>query len=906
MPLIIAAVIGLGMLTLLLIIVVGPFILVMMPKINAAITMERRLADLESRVDRLASQLTNISTSGAATEIRAAAPAAPASPPRIAPGPIPASTAAAAAAPAMRSPDSDLQASLGSLTLPPGLAPATQPWTRIAAPAAAPAPATSGARQTSNIGSPTHDAVQVGLDIEETLGANWLNKIGASILVLGIALFLGYELGKVGPAGKVLVGYFTAAALLGAGMLLERRDQYRLFSRGSTGAGWALMFFTTYAINHVPAARILSSTTLDLVLMLVVAGAMVAHTLRYRSQTVTSLAFLLAFLTVTISHDTVFSLSAGAVLACAAVVIANRMQWFMLETGAIAATYLNHYVWLQPVVEAAHHQLFPQFWISTFMLAIYWAVFRTAYIVRRPETTAKEQWSTAAAILNPALLLMIARYQAARPDVAFWALLAVGAAEAISAQLLRTRQRRTAFVTLTAIGTTMLVAALPFRFGGTRLSILWLAEAEALVFIAALTRDRLFHRLGILTAAIVGEQILALAAAAIGAPAAIPAEATGRALGLTLLTAAGAFYVNGHFVPRRWPDLFVHQVDETIATCFSCVASVFVLLAAWYELTSLSVALAWAFVGLILVEVGLRSRTLHLRLQGYAALALSFARVYVVNLNAVGAPGLLSPRVYSIVPLVLAYAWMYWRLDLVDRHRGAPEFAGFAPHAFSYMATLATASLAWSELPAERLVIGWAMMVVALLLAATLFERRVFVGQAMLGALAASARGIFHNLYGRSYFDVGFLASPEFSIGLTAGLLLAALPLAFRLRDHSHQTAPHWLLVPFDRRPEQTVFFAAFALITLLLKARLPAGVLTVGWGLEAVAVFLFALPVRERSFRVAALGLLVVCVARIVTIDAWSLDPRDRYLTFIGLGAVLLAVSFLYSRYRELVREYL
>ena len=66
------------------------------------------------------------------------------------------------------------------------------------------------------------------------------------------------------------------------------------------------MFFTTYALNHVAAARVLSSTTVDLVLMLAVAGGMVAHTLRYRSQVVTGLAFLLAFSTVTISHDTVF------------------------------------------------------------------------------------------------------------------------------------------------------------------------------------------------------------------------------------------------------------------------------------------------------------------------------------------------------------------------------------------------------------------------------------------------------------------------------------------------------------------------------------------------------------------------------------------------------------------------
>jgi hypothetical protein len=57
------------------------------------------------------------------------------------------------------------------------------------------------------------------------------------------------------------------------------------------------------------------------------------HTLRYRSQVVTGLAFLLGFLTVTISHSSVYSLSAGAVLAAGLVLIVGRMKWFELGTA---------------------------------------------------------------------------------------------------------------------------------------------------------------------------------------------------------------------------------------------------------------------------------------------------------------------------------------------------------------------------------------------------------------------------------------------------------------------------------------------------------------------------------------------------------------------------------------------
>jgi uncharacterized membrane protein len=102
-------------------------------------------------------------------------------------------------------------------------------------------------------------------------------------------------------------------------------------------------------------------------------------------------------------------------------------------------------------------------------------------------------------------------------------------------------------------------------------------------------------------------------------------------------------------------------------------------------------------------------------------------------------------------------------------------------------------------------------------------------------------------------------------------------------------------------------FFVAFILLTGLLYLELRAyGMSTVGWGAEAVAVFLFALVVKERSFRLSALMLLLICVAKIVFVDVSGLAPRDRYLTFIVLGIALLSVSFLYTRYKEVLRAYL
>jgi Predicted membrane protein (DUF2339) len=134
--------------------------------------------------------------------------------------------------------------------------------------------------------------------IEETLGTNWLNKLGIIILVVGVALFGIYELQALGPAGKVGISYAAALAFLAGGMFLEKKKAYHLLGRTGIGGGWALLFFTTYVINHVNAMRVLRSESVDLVLMLLVALSMAWHTLQYRSQFVTGLAFLLGYGTV--------------------------------------------------------------------------------------------------------------------------------------------------------------------------------------------------------------------------------------------------------------------------------------------------------------------------------------------------------------------------------------------------------------------------------------------------------------------------------------------------------------------------------------------------------------------------------------------------------------------------------
>ena len=187
-------------------------------------------------------------------------------------------------------------------------------------------------------------------------------------------------------------------------------------------------------------------------------------------------------------------------------------------------------------------------------------------------------------------------------------------------------------------------------------------------------------------------------------------------------------------------------------------------------------------------------------------------------------------------------------------------------------------------------------------------RRRAFVVWAIVLAVAVVIRGLIFDLADTT--PVGFWQCPLFHVGVAALILLAALPFAFQLRkrafweDGSIQLPAE--IITMLRRSDQWFFFAPFALMVAALALKLSSGPITIAWSLVGVMVFLFALAVGERSYRLAGLTLLLVSVAKILLMDVWALEPADRYMTLIVMGLALLAVSFLYTRFGTVIRRYL
>lgn len=703
------------------------------------------------------------------------------------------------------------------------------------APPAAPAPArssTAAALPTaarSSAAPPAADSsrqssswARSSAEWEQLIGGNLLNKIGAVVTVIGIALGLGYSMRYLGPAGRVAVALAASAAMLGAGALLEKRERYRIFARGLIGGGWAGVYFTTFAMHGLEAARIIDSPTLGTVLLMAVAVGMVLHSLLYRSQTVTGLAYLVTFATLAVVPVSRFALFASVPAAASLLYVARRYRWNAMMVAGVVFTYGAY------LLRGGAPDVGPEDWVfGQLLLFVYWLLFElfdlTAYRTRRAGGIDETLMPLNAAGFIGASLL---GWSAVRPDT-LWAFFVLCAAMFTASAMLRElwaptfaeddeiERRRPRFdgseVALT-IASAMLVFGIEQRFDGWRESLAWLLQAQLLIYTGLTMRRPFLRHLG---SAVLVLPVLVF----IGTQ--IPPSGTFASLGITwfrgtplALLLAGSLYADRVLI-RRSASARVAGLEHA----YSGVATFIVAVVMAYEVPDMWIAPAWFAFGLALVGLGLARRAGGLYVQGYVVVVFSWLLMTFANVPAdmevFGVPARWGTAL-PMIGLLYALAW-------VRRPVGGSRW--FA---------LQTTSSGRDAAPDEA------------------------GGIADTGAASSSRRPVDR------------------------------------------------LAEALDRTAAAVCFGVATFLGAWFLLFEVSGSWLTVAWGLQGVTLLIVGFALRARRVRMVALALLGVCIGKLFLYDVAELEILFRIFSFIILGALLLAVSFAYSRYREQIRKLL
>jgi hypothetical protein len=210
--------------------------------------------------------------------------------------------------------------------------------------------------------------------------------------------------------------------------------------------------------------------------------------------------------------------------------------------------------------------------------------------------------------------------------------------------------------------------------------------------------------------------------------------------------------------------------------------------------------------------------------------------------------------------------------------RSRREEPGILPIGSSAGLAFALVAL-WALLPAGAVAASWAAAALALLLAERQSKRAVFASQSLVVAALAYMRSIA-NL-------------PDPSAGVWTACAAIACFYAAQL-----------LSQPESRR----LFFslAATTLLTALLYYHISGSLLTMACGILGVLLLASGFPLRDRVLRISGLALLLACILKLFVWDLRHLDTLPRIVSFIVLGVILLAVSWIYTRFRERVARFL
>lgn len=79
---------------------------------------------------------------------------------------------------------------------------------------------------------------------------------------------------------------------------------------------------------------------------------------------------------------------------------------------------------------------------------------------------------------------------------------------------------------------------------------------------------------------------------------------------------------------------------------------------------------------------------------------------------------------------------------------------------------------------------------------------------------------------------------------------------------------------------------------------------LSIFWIVYAIALLVVGMAGKYKGVRLGGLALLMLAIFKLFFIDLWSLGTLYRIISSMSLGIVLLVISFMYQKYKGLIRE--
>jgi uncharacterized membrane protein len=787
---------------------------------------------------------------------------------------------------------------------------------------------------------------------EWLIGGKLLNRIAAVALVLGVSFFLKYAIDRnwISEWLQIGIGLAAGSALLFGASRMQRKG-FQVFSQGLVGAGIAILYISVYAsFNYYS----LVSQPVAFLMMGAVTVVTFTQAFRYDSLAVSLLGWAGGF-------ATPFLLSRGEANAVGLfgyialldagllAVIATRKRWWVLLPLAFVATYGILALWLD--TKTGHEDDIT----GAIAVTAFWLLFHAIDLLRgTQERSGAWVLERILAVLNGLFFFFTFYYlldDHLHDWMGFLTLMASGiyaGSVVIFTHSASARRDPVSWYSMAAL--VLLICATEIQFEGFHATYCFALEVALLALIARWRSGKLLW--GAATVLLVWATLALLfqehAWTMLSIAGTLPIL-NERTLAFAMLigaAVAGLFLAPG--IERPWALLARGVLHATWAGLLGVLLPVEIsdalrsaartaeeLMARHLRyLIGPSIGLAWAVYGAILAFLS-RGRKI-IVLQLFAAFLGILGALVTTSWSGAGfTPPEWFTAIFNLrfVASVLTIAALVWLARTFMEGNGVLRnlvhvfavawivtgFATLTAEIVNLYGQFIRHADVEGALPFARLMVlaaAWAVFGAFVFFTGTRKGRTV----PLIGGLILIAAGWATALFRGIAFEPVVDFTPILNMRLAAILVTMGAIVVMRILASRQENAPSWL------KPAAPVLriMTALLLLTLVtgeirdyfekaIALRDPSVadrelenikqlMLSGAWLAFSISLMGYGIIGRERILRMLSIVLFGVAILKIFIYDLSFLETLYRIFSFIGLGLILLVVSYLYQRFKDVI----
>ncbi len=686
-------------------------------------------------------------------------------------------------------------------------------------------------------------------DVEHYIGSNIISKIGIAITIIGVGIGAQYSIEHdlISPFTRICLGYLIGLGLLGVGFRLKKA--YTDFSAVLVSGAIAIMYFITYAAYTL---YTMMPQTVAFALMLLFTVSTIAAAINYNRQVIAHIglvgAYAVPFLLSNDSGDTTILYTYMTIINAGILIIAIKKYWKPLYYSSFMLTWLIFSTWYVFQYEDSNH--FLTFWIFGFLFFITFYLIFISYKLLHQE---KFKASDALLILSNSFIFYglgyaaLSNHQYGSQYLGIFTL--ANAAIHLGVTLfiyIRNIADRNLFSLVAGLVFVFVTIAIPVQLDGSWVTLLWAGEAVLLFWIGRIRHDDIYEQIS-----------------------------------YALIFLASLSIIGD------WMGVY-HQYDPAIAgTRITPLLNI-------HFLTSLLFITSLAVINYL-------NRDRQDSPSPLAGTLRSFMHIAI--------PSILLAAIYFAFRIELTTYWDQLYLD--SSLTGTLEGTDYPTTYFNQ--DLANYKVIWT--------LNYSLLffsILAYLNLNRIKSKKLNFAILVLGTvcmIAFLSEGMLVNNQLRdSYLLPG--TNPKYSAGsfnmairyisfACAGLMLYFLHSITRQEESSK--VQHRLRISFDLLLHLTVLSVVsnewITIMTTLHYSESTRLGLSIVWGIYALLLIILGIWKGKQHLRIGAIVLFAITLIKLAVYDLTHLDTIAKTIVFVSLGILLLIISFLYNKYKDVTQ---